>query len=723
MRIQKSRQLNLPFPPGPASAGRSTALVLRREILPSAKPNWFKFLTANLLGRDFSVMNRALALCRRELQWLMSGCSEPERRLIEDAFLLAWRAHNGQFRKSGEPYIVHVMETAKIVKRWGLGAEEVAAAVLHDVIEDGYIAGFNITKEELGKLINERVAHLVDGITELGKEPDYVGKKPSKEYIMRKLLSAASLDLAVLIIKFADRLHNMRTLAYTQSESAKKKAAETLYVYSQIANILGIWTLKRNFEDLAYKYLEPENFYAIREYRDAIVRESEPRVKEIMADIEMALAEHGIAGRVRLEIRGVFELCQRFELRGKKLTDIAADDIWRVIVIVPNEKKYGCYLAMGIIHGVYHPAQNQKIEDHVNEACPNGHRFLHTYVQGPGGQLLVQIRDTVMYREYHGGVLAGVGKNRDWHGLNRRWLEALRKHLESEYSLSDEDLYTIVAAESVPITAYTPNRGRPFQFPRGATALDFAFKLRPEGALRAVSAKINGHTGRPLSDPLKDGDRVYIETDQKAKPDLKWLEHVRTPEARVSLEKYFNSLSDIQARDLAINYLKAKLLESFLPIKAFISSKYFGDYLARHGHETWMGFLTAVGRGKIRRVDRFLGGFMEEYYATIGDQHRARAPIGFKIVGKDEPGLMGSIAGGIAAHGMNISFCLSYSQKIDGVSRGVVNLVVEGTAGDVGEIENMQIATILRFTDGVTNFTPLSKENITNLAVLKRSNL
>ncbi|MFH1390574.1 MAG: HD domain-containing protein [Candidatus Margulisiibacteriota bacterium] len=716
MRIPKTgKQLNIPFPPGPSPAGRSAALVLCREIRFSATPNWFKYLTANLLGRDFSVMNRALVLCRRELQGLMSGSSEPERRLLEDAFLLAWRAHNGQFRKSGEPYIVHVMETARIVKRWGLGAEEVAAALLHDVIEDGYLSGNNITKEELGNLITEGVAKLVDGITELGKEPDYVGKKPSKEYIMRKLLDAASLDLAVLIIKFADRLHNMRTLAYTHSASAKKKAAETLYVYSRIADILGIWTLKRNFEDLAYKYLEPENFYAIREYRDAIVRESEPRVKEIMADIERALAEHGIAGIVRLEIRGVFELYQRFELRGKKMTDIAADDIWRVVVIVPSEKNYGCYLAMGIIHGVYHPAQNQKIEDHLNEARPNGHRFLHTYVQVPGGQLLIQIRDTVMYREYHGGVLASVSKDRDWHGLNRRWLEALRKHLESEYRLSDDDIYRIIAAESVPITVYTPNRGRPLPFPQGATALDFAFHLRPEGALHAVSAEINGCRGESLFTPLKDGDRVYIKIDPKAAPELNWLEHVRTPEAAQAIRNFLADLPENEMMGNALFYLRGKLREYYLPVKAFMVSKYFGAFLRENGYDSWSDFLKRIGLGEMRDLSSLLAAFMDEYSALIKTGSSRKNPIGFEIVGQDEPGFIGKITGQLAKCGMNIAYSYSRTEVINGREMGVVTLVVKGVGGDAGEIQKMQIAATLHFTEGIINFIELSPEEIGRL--------
>lgn len=643
--------------------------------------------------------------------------------MIDRAFDLAWRAHYGQFRKSGEPYIIHGMETAKIVRRWGLGAEEVAAALCHDVIEDGWLNGRKINKEYVAGLLGERVAHLVDGITELGKEPDYVGKKPSKEYIMRKLLDAASLDLAVLIIKFADRLHNMRTLAYTKNESARKKAAETLYVYSRIADILGMWTLKRNFEDLAFKYLEPKIHQTIKEHRDMIIKESEAKINGILADLEEKLAP--VQGRIKREVRGIFELYQRFGLRGKKLTDIAADDIWRVCVIVPDEPLLAglsnCYLAEGMVHQHYRPAQNQKIEDHVYEACPNGHRFLHTYVQVPGGQLLIQVRERTMYREYRGGVLASVRKDRDWHSLNRRWLEALRKHLGREFSLNEADLYKIIAAESAPITVYTPNRGRPFEFPKGATAVDFAWQFRPEGALRAVSAEINGHKERPLSDSLKDGDRVYIETSPEARPNLNWLEFVRTPAAKAGIKSYFQALNDREKMGLALEYLHEKLKSYFLPVKAFVSSSYFGVFLARNGYHSWREYLRRVGSGEIETSGLVLADFVAEYQTLIRDHSSKLDPIGFKLIGRDEPGLIGKITGKLFSLGMNISCSFSRTEIINGQEMGVVTLVVKGVGGDAGKVQTMQIAAILRFTDGITSFVQLGELEIEELETALRN--
>ncbi|MDD5593857.1 MAG: HD domain-containing protein, partial [Candidatus Margulisbacteria bacterium] len=240
--------------------GGASVPVSRRSVKSKYFPNWFRLLNANLWGNELAVMSNCRHNCSQQLLGLKEKFSAAEGRLIDQAFELAWRAHYGQFRLSNEPYVTHALATAQIVKEWGLGAEEIAAALCHDVVEDGLLNGNKIDKEYVAGLLGNRVADLVDGITELGKEPDYVGSKPSKDYIFGKLLEATRKDPSVLIVKFADRLHNMRTLAYAKSESARKKAAETLYIYSPIADISGMWVLKRDFEELAFEYLEPERY-------------------------------------------------------------------------------------------------------------------------------------------------------------------------------------------------------------------------------------------------------------------------------------------------------------------------------------------------------------------------------------------------------------------------------------------------------------------------------
>ena len=629
--------------------------------------------------------------------------------MIDQAFDLAWRAHYGQFRLSNEPYVTHALATAQIVKEWGLGAEEMAAALCHDVVEDGLLNGNKINKEYVADLLGERVADLVDGITELGKEPDYSGSKPSKDYIFGKLLEAARKDPSVLIIKFADRLHNMRTLAYAKSESARKKAAETLYIYSRIADILGMWALKRDLEELAFEYLEPERYREIKTCREVIIKQSKKRVQEITDDLRKNFSPIGV--KINCERRGVYELCQRAELKNKTLADISADDVWRVNVIVPEKPVYSaietsnCHLAMSAIHKLFHPAKDHKIEDHIYEACPNGHRFLHTYVKVEEfGCLLVQIRDRQMYREYQGGVLAYIKGAPDWKKINLIWLDSLIRHLSSEYGVKDKDLGEIFAAESVPITVYTHKRNTPVQLPRGASVLDFAFRLFDKKALSAVGAKVNGHTGIPLSRVLKDGDIVHVDFYQRAQPGLEWLEWVRTPEAVDELKRYYASLGEGTLLSLAAVYLNGKLEKYHLSAAELLASGFFGDFLARHGLREPAEFLQKLGRGEIKNADKFLAEAIKELQAQFAGPQAPRVRQPFLIIAESRQGLLDKIANPMKDIA-NISVGFFHEYEANGKKMAAMTIYVECADSPAGELQLRRIRNIIDKTPGVTKCT------------------
>lgn len=700
-------------PPVPRPAD---AIVLHDHYNLRKMPNWFRTLNAGLAGRDCDIMSRFYLRSSQLLDQLKTGFSSDDGRLIEQAFDLAWRSHYGQYRKSGEPYIVHVMSAARRVREWGLGAQEIAAAICHDTIEDGWINSRKVTKEHLASVLGERVANLVDGITELGKEPDYSGLKPSKEYIFRKLIDAASKDLAVLIIKFADRLDNMETLSYMKTASAKKKASETLHVYSRIADILGMWDLKRKFEDLSFKYLEPERFRQIKAHRNRVHNQSLERMVAIGQQLEVNFARYGVF--VNLEMRGIYELQQRLEQREKQLTDIAADDFWRINLVVPEETWFpgftmpdgrplsNCYLAMGMIHqSVFSPAQNQRIEDHIKRPLSNGHRFLHTYVQVPDfGRLLVQIRDNRMNEEYHSGVLAQVDRNPDWHKMRLSWLTSLQRTLQVEH-FDEGGLFDALAAESLQIKVLTKRTNKPFDMPRGACALDFAFYRLGEKALNSVNANVNGGTVE-LSRTLSDGDEVFVNCQRGAQPKRAWLDWVRTPVAIERLRAYFSSLDEQAQLKVAAEYLKDKLAEHYFPFEKLVYSKYFRVFLAEHGFTGSEKFMVQVGGG-MRGVDGLLRVFIDRYEDDVRRGKAVEVDQPFLIIARDRIGLLDSIAGPLRTLNYNISlgYFHRYDDKESGEPMAVIQLNLR-CAGDeaLRKIQQIQVEEAIQRTK-VTRIT------------------
>lgn len=643
------------------------------------------------------------------MEELKVGFSSADGQLIEQAFDLAWRSHYGQYRKSGDPYFIHVMNTAKYVKNWGLGAEELAAAICHDTVEDGWVNGRKVTKEYVAEILGQRVANLVDGITELGKEPDYTGLKPSKEYIFRKLINAASKDLAVLIIKFADRLDNMETLSYVKISSAKKKASETLHVYSRIADILGMWDLKRRFEDLAFQYLEPARYRQINSHRDRVRSKSVVRMEEIGQQFEANLMRYGVS--IKLEMRGIYELHQRIEQRGKQLTDIAPDDFWRVNLVVPEEAWFSdfttsdgrpvsnCYLAMGMIHqGIFPPAQNQRIEDHIKRPMSNGHRFLHTYVQVPDyGRLLIQIRDSLMNEEYHRGVLAQVDRNPDWHKMRLSWLNSLQRTLQVEH-FDEGGLFDALAAESLQITVLTKRTNKPYAMPRGACALDFAFHRLGGKALNAVNATVNGNTGQ-LSRILEDGDEVFVNCWRTAQPKRIWLDWVRTPMAIKMLRTHFSGLDEETQRKVASEYLKEKLVEHYFSYE-MLFSKYFRFFLAEHGFKGPEEFILQVGQG-MRGVGELFRVFIDRFENDVRQGKDKEIDQPFLIIARDRVGLLDSIAGPLRT--LNYDISLGYFHRYDDQESGEPMAVIQlnlRCAGDeaLKKVQQVQVEEVIRRT-------------------------
>jgi GTP pyrophosphokinase len=396
--------------------------------------------------------------------------------LLEKAFRLAWEGHFGAFRKSGDPYIEHPLAVAEMAAKYGMGEKECAALLCHDLREDAFIGGKRVTREFLAKELGEEVAEMVEGITELGKEPEYEGEKPSILERYEKWLKYGSRDLSIIILKLFDRLHNMQTLEYMDEAVQEKKAKETFNVYAKIADRLGMWELKRELEDLSFKYLEPELYKEIEEKRREIAKESKPILgskeekKSIVWRIDQGLMMAGMRIDFDLEQRGIYELYQRMELREISIKEFAATDIWRLNIVVPEE--HDCKNIEGRVQNIYSPNQNE-IRNFIAEPRPNGHQFLQSYLKVPlFGELLVQIRDRSMYENYIKGVLA-TGKGEKEKQL--LWLNVMLS-IFREGGTSAREAYKTLAAYSTPIVTFSPAEDE-IELPFGATVLDFAREI------------------------------------------------------------------------------------------------------------------------------------------------------------------------------------------------------------------------------------------------------
>lgn len=615
--------------------------------------------------------------------------------LVEEAFSLAWRGHNGRLRKDGEnPYFEHPLSVAEIVAGWGLGPEEIAAALCHDMIEDGRIASERVTEDFLKKELGERVGQLVQGVTELGKESKNKSEKPPLVEIYMKWLKYGSKDLASIIIKLADRLHNMRTLAYTKPETREGKAKETLNVYSRITDRLGMWDLKREFEDLSFQYLEAEVFQRIEKKREEIVGLSEGKTERIVQTLHECLDDSKLVKEIVVEKRFIYELHQRMQKRKLSLENLSPSDIWRINIVVPDESS--CFDVLGRVHKLYRPDQSE-IRDYINDPRTNGHQFLHTYLRAQGfGLVLLQIRDQKMQMNYRRGVLSQLGEKK-----SRAWIVALLEDLKRDQALPEGDFYGMLASFTEPITVFT-ERGKEVKLPFGSTPLDFARRIHTEIFLHAAGVKINDQPAE-LFQPLQDGDRVQVGTDEAAHPSIEWLAHVRTPKARRALQKYLGKRKAGEILADAILALDRESKKYFLPARELIKTALFVKHYSSLGFTEPDPFLTEIGMGK-RRAEEVVSGLREFYRIELKKYREAKwwepEPYYLAITTKDRKGLIDSLIHPLRELGFNLCDVFPVDFKGDGEKIQIVlGVDVFGGrlgGGMAGQIQRLQVNTIAR---------------------------
>ena len=459
----------------------------------------------------------------------------PDIERIEEAYRFGGKAHEGQYRDSGEPYISHPLAVAGILADWHLDPQALMAALLHDVMEDT-----KVSKAEISRQFGKPVAELVDGLSKLDKI-EFQSQQDAQAENFRKMLLAMARDVRVILIKLADRLHNMRTLGAVPPAKRRRVSRETLEIYAPIANRLGLNGLYQEMQELAFSHLHPLRYRVLAKATKAARGNRRQVVNKILEEIKLRLPEAGIKAEVTGREKHLYSIYKK--MLEKNLSFSQVLDIYGFRVVV--EDASACYLTLGALHGLYKPVPG-KFKDYIAIPKVNGYQALHTTLIGPfGTPVEIQIRTRDMHRVAEAGVASHWLYKTSDASLNElqhkthSWLQSLLD-IQSESGDAAEFLEHIkVDLFPDEVYVFTP-KGKIMALPRGATAVDFAYAVHTQVGNRCVATKIN-HEPAPLRTELKNGDRVEIITAAHANPNPAWLHYVKTGKARSHIRHFLKT--------------------------------------------------------------------------------------------------------------------------------------------------------------------------------------
>ena len=541
--------------------------------------------------------------------------------MVEKAYKIARDAHEGQVRKSGEPYIIHPLCVAIILADLELDKETIVAGILHDVVEDTVM-----TKEEIAEAFSPEVAELVDGVTKLGQLSYNADKVEVQAENLRKMFLAMAKDIRVILIKLADRLHNMRTLKFMIPEKQKEKARETMEIYAPLAQRLGISKVKIELEDLSLKYIEPDAYYDLVEKIALRKNQREDYIQTLVDEVDKAIRDAGINAETYGRAKHFFSIYKKMVNQNKTIEQIY--DLFAIRILVKDIKD--CYAALGVIHEKYTPIPG-RFKDYIAMPKPNMYQSLHTTVIGPSGTPFeIQIRTYEMHRTSEYGIAAhwkykesGEGSTVVGEEAKLSWLrEILEWHQDIQAnrefsSLLKSDLNLF----SDTVFCFTPT-GDVKNLPTGSTPIDFAYAIHSAVGNKMVGAKVNGRLV-PIDYKIQNGDRIDIITSQNAKgPSRDWLNIVASGQAKNKINQWFRNESKeeniAKGKELLVASAKAKGYEfSKLNIPEYqerIKNKY--------GFHSWDDCLSAIGQGAIKEgavINRMYNAYQKDHPVLVTD--------------------------------------------------------------------------------------------------------
>ena len=527
------------------------------------------------------------------LEKVRSYSPEADLELLRQAYTFSAAEHKGQVRHSGEPYLVHPLEVAYILADMKLDVVAVASGLLHDVVEDTLT-----TPERIAELFGPEVAHVVEGVTKIGAIPFSSSEERQAENF-RKMLLAMVDDIRVILVKLADRLHNMRTLHHLPEERRTKIGQETLDIYAPIANRLGMSKIKNELEELAFKYLDPKAYDALRSKVEAKRKHADTVIEELTGTLRLKLQEAQVPiiqldGRIK-RLYSIHLKLKRQKIDLERVYDFVA---LRVVTASVQD----CYAALGIIHQTWSPVPG-RIKDFIAMPRPNGYQSLHTSVVSEHGfPFEVQIRTEGMHRHAEEGIAAHwkykegrVGDHRD-----ERYFHWMRQLLEVQQEVRDpQEFLRNLRIDLYPEEVYlfTP-KGEVKSLPRGATAVDFAYAVHTDVGHQCVGARINGRMV-PLRTRLQNGDIVEILTQSGHKPSRDWLSFVVTSRARSKIRHVLQSEERVRSIDLGRRLFEKEVRRFGLNPKNILESEELAKFASEYGAHKVDDLLTHIGYGKL----------------------------------------------------------------------------------------------------------------------------
>jgi guanosine-3',5'-bis(diphosphate) 3'-pyrophosphohydrolase len=509
---------------------------------------------------------------------------------LERAYQFAAERHEGQKRASGEPYMIHPLLVARQLADMHLDMTCIETGLLHDVVEDT-----SATIEEVRKLFGEDVARCVDGVTKLSKL-NLASREERQAESVRKMLLAMVNDIRVILVKMADRLHNLRTLGSLSREKQERIAQETIEIYAPIAHRLGMGKIRGELEDLAFKYLEPEASAELLKEFDAAHAANEGLLQEVKHTVEVHLAREGIPARVETRVKRAYSVYQK--LKRQKITLDQVYDLLAVRIITDSVKN--CYAALGVIHNEWHPIPG-RIKDFIAIPRPNLYQSLHTSVMGPGGRHFeIQIRTEEMHRIAEEGIAAHwkYKEGRKGPAVDDQRIAWLRQLVEWQRDMHDPgEFMATLKVDLYPEEVYTfTPMGKVIVLPRDATPIDFAYAIHSDVGNRCTGAKVNGRIV-PLKSPLRNGDVVEILTQSGHMPSKDWLAVVKTSKARNKIKHVINTTERAKAIEIGQKYLQVEARRLGIRL-GDVNKTQFDSVASEYGYPKMEDLHAALGYGK-----------------------------------------------------------------------------------------------------------------------------
>ncbi len=522
--------------------------------------------------------------------------------LLRRAYVFSAREHKGQVRRSGEPYLVHPLNVAAILAELKADDLSIVVGLLHDVLEDTLT-----TKTAIAAQFGDEVAELVDGLTKIGKF-SYVSREAEQAETFRKMILAMISDLRIVLVKLADRLHNMRTLGFLPESKRREIARETLDIYAPIAHRLGMGNVKGELEDLAFLYLEPDEHEKVSREVARRMKVSEEMIGDIRKRLDARLAEFGVPAEISGRMKRYYSIWSKL-----KRTDVEVAQLYDILafrIVVPETRD--CYAALGMVHQLWRPVPG-RIKDYIAMPKPNFYQSLHTTVIGETGQPFeIQIRTREMDLIAERGIAAHwkykegkLGSHSD--DARFQWL---RQMVDWQSEVSDpRQFLSSLKVDLYPDEVYTfTPKGEVFAFPRGATPIDFAYRVHTDVGHRCVGARVNGKLV-PLRTPLQSGDIVEIVTAQAQTPSRDWLSSVVTSRARHKIRHFIHEQEKLQAVELGRRLLERELKKFKRTLKKLDADGSLTRELSHWGFSKREDLFAAIGYGKLaprNALERFV---------------------------------------------------------------------------------------------------------------------